>query len=73
MISRNYGKHSFILPVCSGQIIPALIGHTRDSSLYLKSIRKQTKDFKSRNYRITVATKWRMHGMEVVREVQGIT
>lgn len=61
------------MPVCRGQIILALIGHTRDPSLYLESIGKLTKYFKQRNYLITLAAKWRMHGVEVVKEVQGIT
>lgn len=44
---------SFILPVYRDEITLALIGHTKDS--YLKSPGKPAKDFKQRNYLITLA------------------
>lgn len=44
------------------------IGHTKDSYLYLKSTGKPTKHCKQRNYLVTLAAEWRMHGVGVVRE-----
>lgn len=61
------------MPVHRNEIILALTVHTKDSFLYLKSTGKPTKDFKQRNYLITLAAAWEMSGVGVVRERKGVT
>lgn len=61
------------LPVSRGQVKLALTGHVEDSYLYLKGTGKPTKAFKRGHYLSTLAVAWRMGGMGVVRERQGVT
>lgn len=48
------------MPVYRVQIVLAVIGHTKDFSVYLKNTGKPTKDFKQGNYMIILAAVWKM-------------